>query len=591
MTTADVLAQYHQRLGELQSAMGSIQTKQGVAIAIVAFAIAFAIAAGILAYSRQTMPVWYPPLALPPVLVSIRNYGRRRLEVQRLKRLREHYARGESRVDGRWMGQGHQGAEFEVAGHHYSKDLNLFGEGSLFERLCTARTHLGRERLAHYIKEPVTLEEARSRQASVRELAARTDLRERIALLGQNDFEQSKWRTFAAWLDTPPINRASSLKPGVLTSSSCQLALLLIVLVAPSQWPTLWPAILAVTAAHGIVGAALLTWTRGVLAATNPVTGEMRMIREGLALLGAQSFSSPKLANLTSRAIGAERAIGQLDPWFFVLNQRSKDWWYQLTLWLALGTQSALAIDAWKNRYRKALLDWLDAWAEFEALSAIAGYAFENPEDCWPEIKGGSAFFEATELGHPLLARPGCVRNDIELGSPVRMCVISGSNMSGKSTLLRSIGLASVLSSAGAPVRATRLSLAAMRVCASISIVDSLGEGKSKFLAEVERLRDMLDASVSQPVLFLIDEIFSGTNSRDRQLAANAVVRTLIERRAIGAVSTHDLSLTSLADHKGKNVHMASSGCNPLDFDYRLKPGVTSETNALAIARMAGVPI
>ncbi|MEP7365421.1 MAG: hypothetical protein ABI972_19375 [Acidobacteriota bacterium] len=590
MTTADVILYYQHRIGELQSALSAIQAKQGSAVGILVFVTLVVVAAGVFAYSRKYIPIWYPPLAVPPALLSIRNYGRRRLQAQRLRRLREHYERGESRLDERWAGQGHQGAEFEVAGHRYSVDLNLFGEGSLFERLCTARTHLGRERLAHYLKEPVTKEEALGRQASVRELSARTDLREQIALLGKYDFQESKWQTFADWLDAPSINLSGYLKPVLLVSSACLLGLSLIVLVAPSQWPVFWPPILAIALTHGIVGAVLLRWVRVVLAATRPVSDEIRVIREGLALLSAQSFSSPKLTNLTYRAAGAEHALGQLDPWFFILSQRSKDWWYQLSLWLALGTQSALAIDAWKTQHKHALLDWLDAWAEFEALSAIACYAYETPEDCWPEVTDGQAFFEASALGHPLLPAD-CVRNDVALGSSVRFWVISGSNMSGKSTLLRSIGLASVLSLAGAPVRAAELRLAAMRVCALISIVDSLREGKSKFLAEVQRLRDTLDASLNQPVLFLIDEIFSGTNSRDRQVAADAVVRTLIQRRAIGAVSTHDISLSSLADPDGKNVHMASSGSDPLDFDYRIKPGVTPETNAIVIARMAGVPV
>jgi DNA mismatch repair ATPase MutS len=165
--------------------------------------------------------------------------------------------------------------------------------------------------------------------------------------------------------------------------------------------------------------------------------------------------------------------------------------------------------------------------------------------------------------------------------------------MAGKSTLLRSIGVAAVLAFAGAPVRARSLRLAAMRICASVSIADSLGEGKSKFLAEVERLRDALDLSASQPVLFLVDEIFGGTNSPDRRVAAEAVIRTLAARGAIGAISTHDIALASIAAHGGVNLHMASreGAESPLDFDYKLKPGVTPESNALAIARMAGVPV
>jgi DNA mismatch repair ATPase MutS len=173
--------------------------------------------------------------------------------------------------------------------------------------------------------------------------------------------------------------------------------------------------------------------------------------------------------------------------------------------------------------------------------------------------------------------------------------IISGSNMAGKSTLLRSIGTNAVLALAGAPVRAARLSLTPFQLCASISTADSLLEGKSRFMAEVERIRDTLQASASAPVLFLIDEIFSGTNSHDRRIAAECVIRALIKSGAVGAISTHDLALTEiapLAGMMGDNVHMCSrSDEDALDFDYLVKPGVNRQSNALAIVRLAGVPL
>jgi DNA mismatch repair ATPase MutS len=198
-------------------------------------------------------------------------------------------------------------------------------------------------------------------------------------------------------------------------------------------------------------------------------------------------------------------------------------------------------------------------------------------------------------MSHPLMQSDSCVANDVDLNANTRFYMVSGSNMSGKSTLLRAIGLNAVLAFAGAPVRAVRLRLSHLAIFASISTVDSLRSGKSKFFAEVDRLRLMIEAAQQNRfVLCVIDEIFSGTNSRDRRAAAHAVIRTLVERGAIGALSTHDLSLCDIADLEGLrgiNVHMGSrEGGGPLDFDYRLKPGVSNEANALEIARMAGVP-
>jgi DNA mismatch repair ATPase MutS len=204
--------------------------------------------------------------------------------------------------------------------------------------------------------------------------------------------------------------------------------------------------------------------------------------------------------------------------------------------------------------------------------------------------------YEADSLGHPLLSHETCVRNNVQLNGDCRFLVVSGSNMSGKTTLLRAIGMNAVLAFAGAPVRAQALRLSRLSICASLSVVDSLLNGKSKFLAEMDRLRRTLETAVAgTPVLFLIDEILSGTNSRDRRIASEAVVRTLVNRGAIGALSTHDLALSEIAELeelRGMNMHTGSRDeGGPMDFDYLLKPGVTTEANALAIARMAGVPV
>jgi DNA mismatch repair ATPase MutS len=261
------------------------------------------------------------------------------------------------------------------------------------------------------------------------------------------------------------------------------------------------------------------------------------------------------------------------------------------------GSHCAVAIESWRRRHGAEFARWIDAWAEFEALNALGCYAFECPGDVFPSFETDAAVFDAEALGHPLLPAGACVRNDIRFdGDSARLMVISGSNMSGKSTLMRSIGLGAVLAAAGAPVRARKLRLSLFSTCASLSIQDAIQEGVSRFKAELDRLRETIRlAREKPPVLFLIDEIFSGTNSRDRRVAAEAVVRTLVSAGSVGAISTHDLALAEIADLPGlagRNVHMGSrEGGGPLDFDYLLKPGVSTETNALAIARLAGVPI
>jgi DNA mismatch repair ATPase MutS len=260
------------------------------------------------------------------------------------------------------------------------------------------------------------------------------------------------------------------------------------------------------------------------------------------------------------------------------------------------GTQLVLAIERWRARHQGKFERWLFAWAEFKPLSALAGYAYEHPTDVFPDLISGRAHFEPLEMGHPLLSGHTCITNDIALDDSTRFYIVSGSNMAEKSTLLRAIGQNAVLATAGAPVRARQARVAVMSVCCSIAVGDSLREGASKFFAEVERLRSTIaKARQDEPVLFLVDEMLAGTNSQDRCIAAGWMLEALIAARAVGALSTDDLALTKIGqreDLRGTNVHMQSrSQDNPLDFDYRLRPGIASQTNGLAIVRMMGLQV
>jgi DNA mismatch repair ATPase MutS len=324
---------------------------------------------------------------------------------------------------------------------------------------------------------------------------------------------------------------------------------------------------------------------------------EIGVVREGIELVAGSTFRAEKLLAI-QRQLGeghAANSLRRLERLTNALAQCENPWFDVFAKALAVRTQLCFAIEKWKLLHAGHLESWMDAWGEFEALAAISGYAWEHPDDPFPVFEEGSAAFRATGLGHPLIPAADCVRNDVALDAENRFYVVSGSNMAGKSTMLRSIGLNVVLANAGAPVRATSLRLTSLDVIASLSIVDSILEGKSKFLAEVERVRTMLERARQAPVLFLIDEILSGTNSRDRRIASEAVIRALVCDGAIGALSTHDLALTEIAGLDGlagTNVHMgARSGEDPMDFDYLLKAGVTQESNALAIAALMGVPL
>jgi DNA mismatch repair ATPase MutS len=259
--------------------------------------------------------------------------------------------------------------------------------------------------------------------------------------------------------------------------------------------------------------------------------------------------------------------------------------------------QIAMAIERWRASCGRHIREWIAGAGEFEALCSLAGYSYEHPADVFPELvdqPGG--WFEAEGLGHPLIADAQCVRNDVRLGGEIRLLIVSGSNMSGKSTLLRAVGLNTVLAWAGAPVRAKGLKISPLRVGASIRVLDSLQDGRSRFYAEITRLHEIVAlAEGARTVLFLVDELLSGTNSHDRRIGAGAIVRMLLDRGAMGMITTHDLALAQIAADLGgraTNVHFADSLENGrLHFDYRLLPGVVEHSNALDLMRSVGLEV
>jgi ABC-type multidrug transport system fused ATPase/permease subunit len=586
--------QYERRMGQLQVGLEQARFHGTLAAVLLALAFAVLLMLSLLAFRQQVSFLW-SSVPIPFAAASALRFRRYRLSRSRMWRLQRFYDRAIQRVKGNWVGSGAKGEEFSDPDHVYARELNIFGEGSLFEMLCTARTAIGQRGLADYLLKAPSVEETLSRQEAVRELRGQVDLRERVALLGEFEFFESKSETFAEWLNLPTVSFSRPLRIAAFITSTLVAATVVGGLTGLVPWISAAIWIAPLVALHSVVGLLFRNKVNRMIVSLRPVSFETQVLRGGLRLLEQRRFQSLKLRQIASQVQGSSKSVRKVERLLNALNERTKEWFYGPSLLLLVGTQLCMAIEHWRIEHRAALRAWLDAWAEFEALNALANYAYENAENTFPEFSTEGARFEAEGLGHPLLVSASCVTNDVQLNRDSRFYVVSGSNMSGKSTLLRAIGLNAVLAFAGAPVRARVLRLSRLSVCASLSVVDSLLNGKSKFMAEVDRLRQTIQVALEgESVLFLIDEIFGGTNSRDRRVAAEAVVRTLVNRGAIGALSTHDLALSEIAasDLCGVNVHTGSrDGSDPMDFDYRLKPGVTNETNALAIARMAGVPI
>ncbi len=548
------------------------------------------------AQTNRLWPLLFEMAALVACAVLLLREKRRSNVAARVSAL---YERALDRVTGRKVQSGHRGEEFVDASQHlYARDLDVVGANSLFGMLATSRTALGRGNLAQWLLNAPSKEEVEGRQGAVRELAGSFDLRERAWLLGRSQFEELPAGSFERWLGADEARLPAWLPAVLLVLTVAWVAVLVAGLLLHVGKGDLFRNVFALLAVQGAVCLRFRATVRRELELTEKLAAHVSILREGLQMLREQpKFDGAFLCALQGAA-ASDGSLKRLERWLELVEQRSKEWFYLPSLLLGIGTHATAALQRWKRKHAAEMRSLIAAWSAFDAVLAVSAYAAEHPENVFPVVEasdGQAAMFLAEAMSHPLLLRSDAVANDVALGDGTQFLLISGSNMAGKSTLLRAMGANAVLAFTGAPVPARSLRMNTLHVGASLALSDSLAEGRSKFLAEVERLRGIVRLAETGRggTLFLIDEILSGTNSLDRKAAAEAVVRSLVAAGAVGAVSTHDLTLTALADDarmRGRNVHMASPDADdPLRFDYKLKDGVNRTTNALAIVRMLGL--
>ncbi len=507
------------------------------------------------------------------------------------------YRRGIARLEHRFAGTGETGDRYSDPRHPYAEDLDLFGTGSLFELLSTARTRAGEDTLAEWLGFPADPKTILARQEAVRELSPALDLREDIALLGDDVRAGLHAESVRSWAVAPPIFDSRVLAPVALVLAVLTVAALMAWIVT-DVGPAPFVATLALEA---LFAASVRSRVQRVIQAVDAPAHDLGILSHLLARLEAESFQTDLLVGLEARldtnGVSASRRIAGVKRLVELLDMRRNQLFMPVAALLLWTTQCALGVERWRSRCGAAVGPWIDAVGEFEALSALASYAYEHPDDVFPEIADArEALFEGEALGHPLIPPERCVRNDLRLGGELRVFVVSGSNMSGKSTMLRTVGTNAVLGLAGAPVCARRLRLAPLAVGASIRIRDSLQEGTSRFYEEITRLHRVTQLTEGElPVLFLLDEILHGTNSHDRRIGAEAVVRGLVEGGAVGLVTTHDLALAQVAEvlaPRGANVHFQDHlEDGRMVFDYRMQPGVVTKSNALALMRAIGLEV
>jgi MutS domain V len=536
---------------------------------------------------------WLVPVVL--FIVAVIYHSRVRRARASADRAAAHYRAGIARIEDRWSGQGNPGTRFDDPHHVYAADLDLFGTGNLFELLSIARTRMGENALAGWLLAPAPVGTVLERQQGIAELRERLDLREDLAVLGETAGVGVQPEELVSWAESP-----NQLRVGWVLPVALVLPLLLIAtLVIWSNTGIASPLIVVLALEFGIMRL-LRRQLVDVFNSTERAFDSLKLLASLTARLEREPvqtvLSKRLLGQLSSEGIRASQAIARLGTVVQFIESRRNIIIAILDLPLLYSVHAALAGERWRRHHGHAVRVWLQAIGDLEALISLSGYSYEHPDDPFPELVEGAASFEAASIGHPLLPNATCVRNDVAIAGETHGLLISGSNMSGKSTLLRTVGINTVLAMAGAPVRAQRLRLSPLQVGANIRINDSLHEGSSRFYAEITRLRHLNElAARTPPLLFLLDEVLQGTNSRDRFVGAQGVIRALLERGAIGLVTTHDLALTEIDVGDGghlRNLHFQDElRDGRMVFDFKLHEGIVTKSNGLELMRSIGLDV
>jgi ABC-type multidrug transport system fused ATPase/permease subunit len=494
--------------------------------------------------------------------------------------------------------------------HPYAGDLDLIGHASLLHLIGLPNTPAGRVDLANWLLRlsDVEPEDVLARQASVRELAPRLDERQELqaAAIEARKLDRAaldpfiKWAESDSWLLAHPWVTIAAC---VLTLATVPLATL-----AYSEAVSGWWWILTSSAGWLL----LYSVSDRLNASFGAASGEyaLRHIERVMARAAALPVESPLLAEASRTlrpspedgAASAEAALASLrqhvamsdfrhTPLFYAIGQTLVLW--DLHVWWFL--------ERWKRQHGRYLRGWLAATGRIEALVALASLTHDQPDWTWPIVERGRDRMVAEELGHPLLRDTVRVANDVTIGPPNTFMLITGSNMAGKSTLLRAIGLNVILAYAGAPVCARRLTMPPLTLYTSMRVSDSLELGLSLFMTSLLRLKRVMDAARAanpseRPLLYLLDEVLQGTNSVERQTAVKIIVGHLVQRGALGVVTTHDLELaasqdfSARADSRHLTEHVTVEGDElKMTFDYKLRPGPATSGNALHLVRMLGL--
>jgi DNA mismatch repair ATPase MutS len=498
------------------------------------------------------------------------------------------------RISGEWVTFADDGQDFAASDHPYTNDLDVFGPKSLYQWISTAKTCNGRQQLYKLLANPPKdLDTIVARQRAIRELAKRLDFCQNLECRGViSGMAAHNPEELIRYAEEPPsggsIIRFIRFLP-ILTVSAFGSYLL--------DWtPIHLPVALLIAQTFIVFGG-----YKKVSVPLNRVYSfkeSLGAFRGMLELIETEPFQDKYLSTLRMKLFdqtdSASAAMNRLESISNAIDLQYSIYHLVFNIIFLWDIQCALRLIDWKYRYGQRVGGWLEVLGTLEALSSLSVISHIHPDWAFPEIEDQGQKIAARSLGHPLLPPEKCVRNNIEIDN--YSSIVTGSNMSGKSTWLRAIGVNLVLAYAGGPVCARRFRCSIMDIYTSMEIRDDLLEGVSTFYAELTRIKMILDHSrLGRPMLYLIDEIFRGTNSLDRITGAQVVLRTLSSNGVIGLISTHDFELCELEKEPWsnfKNYHFEEQYLNGgIQFDYKLRPGRCITSNARYLMNMVGIDV
>jgi len=492
-----------------------------------------------------------------------------------------------------------EGKQFAAAEHPYANDLDIFGHASLYQYCNRTTSDMGEKALAYWLLQPANTTVILQRQEAVKELSAKTEWRQQLEAYGKEEkISSATQERLKDWLQAEP-HFINNLFWKILQYAIPAIIIAVIIL-------NIEDVISNPVRNMFLLGSALIALVMAKKIAplhqqVSKMANELAVLANSIKLVEQANFNTGLLQTLQSKFVvehtKASTQLKQLKKIVERLDLRMNPIVFiPLAVIFQWDIQQAMALEKWKQRNKHNINEWFDAIGELEALHSLAGLSFNHPQWCFPTFKEDHFYIQGNNIGHPLIYAGKRVNNDIAMNSREELMLITGSNMAGKSTYLRSIGVNTVLAMAGAPVCATVFVLSPVQIISSMRIADNLEESTSTFYAELKKLKAIIDrVNAGEKIFILLDEILRGTNSLDRHTGSVALVKQLIHHKAACIIATHDVELAKLKElypHNILNYHFDVQVANDeLYFDYKLKEGICTSLNASILMKKIGIEL